>query len=439
MWYVAEFTQLLRSKPVAESADNMTKDEPMAGIATCPMMQQDVEILRINLDQPLTDQLVKHPRFAPLENNTWDREMGDGKQGGHWDDDKQKYQSGNGYSSSSSSFEIMDLAMRKNSGDVGARSNSERDKRAFGCSPTDKTSSSGAVLYNHSAIQSSDFDKYYKGSPPVDYIQNGNGVKDLYKSDTIRGHNNVNRGLSKCSPGMSKCSPVLTKGESAQSGLPPPPLLRTGYDGGHAGAKMASAFQPVESHLRDQTIPALYKSHAYSYGLTAMPPNTTGLFDYPSLSHHLLQPSEHHRSLIPAPSSSQTVSTGTTLSPYVLYPDHLMTNQLEVLWQRKYPHHPVPPVWMLYQYMDELLRDPSRGPSSREINPVPRDSSSYKVTSMSSSVPIVSTPVAGTMTADRKKMKREQKDRERIADNKEVKTADGRNKEGFPSKQRNDW
>lgn len=35
----------------------------------------------------------------------------------------------------------------------------------------------------------------------------------------------------------------------------------------------------------------------------------------------------------------------------------LQTQQLEVLWQQKYPTLPVPPAWMLNQYQDELLRD----------------------------------------------------------------------------------
>lgn len=45
------------------------------------------------------------------------------------------------------------------------------------------------------------------------------------------------------------------------------------------------------------------------------------------------------------------------LSPYLLQPDCTATRQLELLYQLKYPRHPVPPSWMLHQFQDELIRD----------------------------------------------------------------------------------
>jgi len=61
-------------------------------------------------------------------------------------------------------------------------------------------------------------------------------------------------------------------------------------------------------------------------------------------------------------SASSAASSGSPLlSPFALHQsaaDSRVTCQLEQLWQRKYPSHSVPPAWMLYQYQDELLRDP---------------------------------------------------------------------------------
>ena len=97
------------------------------------------------------------------------------------------------------------------------------------------------------------------------------------------------------------------------------------------------------------------------YPYNALQRSSVGLD--PSFSHQLMQQQQataaaaQQQLRLLHQTRPPSMSTPALLSSYTLH-DTLVTRQLEMLWQQKYPTRSIPPVWMLFQYQEELLRDP---------------------------------------------------------------------------------
>ncbi len=126
----------------------------------------------------------------------------------------------------------------------------------------------------------------------------------------------------------------------------------------HAAVSSPAHAAALAQHARTLPMAAAYGSSA----LGAL----SGLSPHLGLSHSALVAGqlEHSAALRSLTSAQQAallqqqyaaLGLSQHLSSY-MHPT-LQTQQLEVLWQQKYPTLPVPPAWMLNQYQDELLRD----------------------------------------------------------------------------------
>lgn len=348
-----------------------------------PVSNQEAEpemtALGINLNQPLTDQLAKHCKVLKAH-SSWDDEPYSSSLRPAEDDSLRVHAPEN----MKPDYPVKSTDVLRSSASPTPVSKWTEMPRTDPDAPerkpnrSDNSSSKALDTYSNSLSNMGSYSKNLNGmAPPSSSSSTSSGsvVKMQRKFDEVYRPNGKDFDEKRGSPSAAekskrsdKLKDQVASSSSVKSGRTPqpPPICSTLLPG------------PVPD--RTSTLPTLSGYPLCSLPLQLLPtlPNTAAL-NHPSLPQLLQMQQQQHAAarlqqlhLLQQQQQQQQptrMSTGPLLSSYSLHAaDNLLTHQLEMLWQQKYPNRAVPPGWMLYQYQDELLRDP-RVPTHQKDGP----------------------------------------------------------------------
>ena len=269
--------------------------------------------LSINLNQPLTDQLAKHCSTSQQFRHAWN--------------DNSYYENGSAsrHAYDRKSQELTDQPRKDSRSEGNMRSLSKTRMSSSHKDSLSLKSNTELVMSHGPKSNVKRSDDMYKSDLKEDCYSSG-----IYSKSK---HGGSLRDMS--SKDMPRCPTVL--------------------DG----------FLPIDLANRCSTDRASFLGlPGYSLGGLTLPSLPDSSVE-PSSLHHMLQQQQitaarlqQLQLLQQLPPSRPMPSPGSILPPYGLGADALITRHLEMVWQQKFPGQTVPPVWMLHQFQDELLRDP---------------------------------------------------------------------------------
>lgn len=406
----------------------MTKDDATVQLTGPQTTEESISRFNLNLNEPLTDQLAKHKLL--LRDEEWRETVREANKQTEYDSKQIDYGSNSRrINREYVSSEIVDLAAPKGSTGVFSQ-NSDGSDRSF--------HDEKANLCLVGVVENENFRKHNRngcakqGKSSPDYTSRSarNDCGDQLKTDGNRICEMPELPFHPTDAGTTKYLSEATTGKELTS---PPLLKKTPGDGG--GVKSGSAFLPIEQKHREVScgVSTVYNIPVYPFCVLPFPATTSGPA-YPPLSHPLVQSSASDSRLL---SKMQSPSAGALLSSRVMYSDPHVTHHLEVLWQQKYPHLPVPPVWMLHQYTDELLRDTTATAQLPLSSTVDRLTGRelFSVSSIVNSMPVIPSAV-DTICMEKKRDKMDVQDNKRSAAV-DAKRADGRRKEELQARRAN--
>lgn len=375
--------QLLREFPNKDSCSGSQEAEV------------EMNVLGINLYRPLTDQLTKHHKS--LKTHSWEDGTNAARNftasavaaadidscvvavtenvSDHFDENSSLFQANNSpmMTSKWSEDSRNDLGEKDNQmrSDVTSKAvdvysnssmNSSLGKNLNGVSFSSDNATNATKLYNRHGdsycVNGKEFEDK-QNSPSNEKLKQVEMGKDPVVLSSSAMSSPLLSSASLLSPSSLSSSLLSTSSSSL-------PSLAKGLSG--RGQSICNALLPDTLSERTSSVPTLSGYPLCSLPLQLLPALTNSA----ALNHRLMMQQQqqqhaaaqlqqlqllqqrHHQQQQQSPHAN----SNSVLSSYPLHADNMLLHQLEMLWQQKYPTHAVPPGWMLFQYQDELLRDP---------------------------------------------------------------------------------